>query len=94
MSTIRARPYLWILVVVALVGGLGAGVLLNRERDEPRWAAAAPSVADVPVSPSAAPPVAKKAPKDLPVVAYAKGPRGLPTDPEPESVVEIGRAHV
>lgn len=90
MSTIRSRPYLWIMLVVALVAGLGVAVLLNRDTETPHRAA--PITA--PASATPAPPVktVRTPPADLPVVAYAKGPEGLPTDPAPESPAPITEA--
>ncbi|WP_430786249.1 L,D-transpeptidase [Actinoplanes sp. G11-F43] len=93
MSTIRSRPYLWILAVVALVAGLGGAVLLNRDDDaQPARPAVEPVVADAGAGTRPAPPKARKPPADLPVVAYAKGPDGLPDDPAPVSVVVITEA--
>ncbi|GAA1621828.1 L,D-transpeptidase [Actinoplanes couchii] len=94
MSTLRSRPYLWILAVVALVAGLGTAVLLNRTGDDApaRTAIGDVVIPDASPSPSEKALPAKKPPADLPVVAYAKGPKGLATDPEPESVVTITEA--
>ncbi|SDT44706.1 L,D-transpeptidase [Actinoplanes derwentensis] len=96
MSTIRSRPYLWIMAVVALVAGLGVTVLLNRGAGETSRPAAIadPGTPPATAAPTSEAPVAaaKAPPADLPVVAYAKGPRGLPDDPAPESVVPITEA--
>ncbi|HWS36029.1 MAG TPA: L,D-transpeptidase family protein [Actinoplanes sp.] len=90
MSTIRSRPYLWIMAVVALVAGLGVAVLLNRGEKAPIQQAAPVVAGSEPVSVPTR--TVTTPPGDLPVVAYAKGPKGLPTDPAPTSPAPITEA--
>ncbi|MEV0902085.1 L,D-transpeptidase [Actinoplanes sp. NPDC049802] len=94
MPTSRTRPLLLLLTAAALIVALVVAVGLARG-DEPDGApAAAPSVS-VPVtpgSPAATVAAAATPPDGLPVIAYAKGPRGLPADPDPGSVSALTEA--
>ncbi|MEU4562575.1 L,D-transpeptidase family protein [Actinoplanes sp. NPDC023936] len=82
----RNRRYLLVLLVAALLVGLGAAVALARGRDADPVASTwvspsgAPSPASSP-SVAATPPTAADPPADLPVISYADGPDGLPEDP-------------
>jgi hypothetical protein len=82
----RTRVYLLILLVAALVIGLGTAVALARGRDDGdtagSWVSPPASTAPAPsASVTSEPPAASKPPKDLPVITYAEGPEGLPEDP-------------
>ncbi|MFC4071089.1 L,D-transpeptidase [Actinoplanes subglobosus] len=92
----RTRRNLLMLTAIVLVVAVLVGIRLSRGSDpdparlaQPTVSAATPSTA---AEPSPAVPPAAEPPADLPVIAYAKGPRGLPADPEPGSVVPITEA--
>lgn len=97
MPTSRTRLFLLPVTAAVGIGALVAAVALTR-RNEPDSGGVLPTrpsvsaVASVPVSPSATVPPAVTPPAGLPVIAYAKGPRGLPADPEASSVVPITEA--
>jgi lipoprotein-anchoring transpeptidase ErfK/SrfK len=97
MPISRIRPFLLPVTAAVGIGALVAAVSLARgsEPGPDRALFAQPGVsasASVSASPPATVPAAAKPPAGLPVIAYAKGPRGLPADPEPRSVVPITEA--
>ncbi|MFC7533785.1 L,D-transpeptidase [Actinoplanes sp. GCM10030250] len=80
----RARAYLLMSVVATVLVVTGAAVGLARANHSDRasgadWVSPAASAPSPAVS-SVAPPRAVPPPGDLPVITYAKGPRGLPAD--------------
>ncbi|WP_309238206.1 L,D-transpeptidase [Actinoplanes aureus] len=79
----RTRAYLLILAAIGLVLALGAAVALARGSEPERAAAPepVPPASAAPAASTAAPLPAVAPPADLPVITYAKGPRGLPADP-------------
>jgi lipoprotein-anchoring transpeptidase ErfK/SrfK len=95
MPISRTRAYL-MLTAIALVVAVLVGVRLARGGEPDPSDLARPIVSaaatPTPAEPSATVPPAAKPPADLPVIAYGKGPRGLPADPEPASVVPIVEA--
>ncbi|KUL33395.1 L,D-transpeptidase [Actinoplanes awajinensis] len=92
MPGARTRVYLT-AAAVAVVLATGAAVGLANGRDttaaDEQWVAPSAPPATLPVSPtaSAGPLKLVKAPDDLPIISYAKGPRGLPADPAKNSTV-------
>ncbi|MEU4159205.1 L,D-transpeptidase family protein [Actinoplanes sp. NPDC026670] len=96
MPISRTRRNVLMLTAIALVVAILVGIRLAGGSDpdpadlaQPIVSTATPSAS---AEPSATVPPASKPPADLPVIAYAKGPRGLPADPEPTSVVPITEA--
>jgi lipoprotein-anchoring transpeptidase ErfK/SrfK len=96
MPISRSRRNLLMLTAMVLVVAALVGFRLTRGGGPGPADPAQPIVAaDTPrasAEPPAAVPPAAQPPADLPVIAYAKGPRGLPADPDPESVVPITEA--
>ena len=95
MPTSRARPYLLISTAAAVTIASGAALVGLARGNEPAAVfTEAPSVPPSRPAASGTPTVAPaaKPPAGLPVIAYAKGPSGLPADPEPKSVVPITEA--
>jgi lipoprotein-anchoring transpeptidase ErfK/SrfK len=96
MPISRTRRNLLMLTAIALVVAVLVGFRLTRGGEPDPSALAQPIVsADTPppsVETSATVPPAAEPPAELPVIAYAKGPRGLPADPDPSSVVPITEA--
>ncbi|MEU8658643.1 L,D-transpeptidase [Actinoplanes philippinensis] len=84
------------LTAIALVVAVLVGIRLTRGGTEPDESGLAQPIVSAAAPTSATPPAtvppAAKPPTDLPVIAYAKGPRGLPADPDPTSVVPITEA--
>jgi len=95
MPTSRTRPYLLLSTAAAVTVASGVALVGLARGNEPaavftqpsRPAASGPAASSAPTVAPAAPP-----PAGLPVIAYAKGPAGLPADPDPKSVVPITEA--
>jgi lipoprotein-anchoring transpeptidase ErfK/SrfK len=97
MPTRRIRPFVLPVTAAVGIGALVAAVSLARGSEPGPGRAlfeqpGASASASVPASPSATVPPAAEPPAGLPVIAYAKGPRGLPADPDAASVVPITEA--
>lgn len=94
MPISRTRLRLVLLTAAALIVALVVAVGLARGSapalTQPGPAVSAP--ASAPAAPPSTVPPAADPPDGLPVIAYAKGPRGLPADPDPESVVPVTEA--
>lgn len=96
MPISRTRRNLLMLTATAVVATALVGIRLAGGSEpgpagsaQPIVATAEPAVSEQP--PATVPPAAEP-PAGLPVIAYAKGPRGLPADPDPASVVPITEA--
>jgi lipoprotein-anchoring transpeptidase ErfK/SrfK len=92
---LRLVPLTAAALIVALVVAVGLARGSESAVTRPGTPAAAPSpaaTASASAAPTATVPPAAEPPGDLPVIAYAKGPRGLPADPDPGSAVPVTEA--
>ncbi|MDI6100932.1 L,D-transpeptidase [Actinoplanes sp. NEAU-A12] len=96
MPISRSRLSLVSLTAVALIVAVIVAVGLARGSEpdaaQPSTPASAAPSASVSAAASPTVPPAAEPPAGMPVIAYAKGPRGLPADPDPESVVPVTEA--
>ncbi|GGN30043.1 lipoprotein-anchoring transpeptidase ErfK/SrfK [Actinoplanes campanulatus] len=93
MPISRTRVNLLLLTAATLIVALVVAVGLARGNEPDRATfSAPPSAATVPSATTPTVPAAPEPPDGLPVIAYADGPRGLPTDPDPESVTALTEA--